>query len=459
MVGLLDFFTGGDPEQMAQIDPRYGVPRADVRDAAVNTLGNISALLLAAGQPITPAQRAQLIAQIGPAAGGGGTDLYNAAQRRLMTAQMEQRRGEVEETRRIGELLRNPERFRAETGLDPQQFAGMRAANVSQALRQIAIARGTPRPPITLRPGETAYDPRTNQPLFTAPAAPDSGREQRIQDIMRTFNVDRATALGIVDNIARSDTDPVTGQPRRLNLITGQSQDFTSTNPPSGPPAPTPPPATPPAPAPAPAPTPAPAPAAAAPRPPQTLYELARTPFTTGVAPAVAQAAQGLLGQVGANVVPPELTERRQAFGNAQGELIRSLAINPRFPVAAMERIRSEINIEPGLLVDPQTLQARMRSIDGSLRTRLANEERAANDVTLPVETRRNAATAANDIRNFLTVLGVPQTAPTGASRGGSGGGASSAAPPVPRGVNLPQNEWNRLWGAMTAEERALWQN
>lgn len=105
MVGLLDFFTGGDPEQMAQIDPRYGVPRSDVRDAAVNTLGNISALLLAAGQPITPAQRAQLIAQIGPAAAGAGTDLYNAAQRRLMTAQMQQRQAQQQSATEFANML------------------------------------------------------------------------------------------------------------------------------------------------------------------------------------------------------------------------------------------------------------------------------------------------------------------------------------------------------------------
>lgn len=146
MVGLLDFFTGGDPEQMAQIDPRYGVPRSDVQNAAINTLGNVSALLLAAGQPIMPAQRAQLLAQIGPAAAGGGTDLYNAAQRRLMTAQMEQRRAEMEDTRRIGELMRDPEAFRNATGFELQQFAGMRPGDVSQTLRQIAVARATQDP-------------------------------------------------------------------------------------------------------------------------------------------------------------------------------------------------------------------------------------------------------------------------------------------------------------------------
>jgi hypothetical protein len=141
MVGLLDFFTGGDPTEMAQIDPRYGVPKSDVRDAAVNTLANISATLLAAGQPIMPAQRAQIFSQLGQAASGFNTDLYNASQRRLMAAQMEARRAEGEELKQIQDLMKNPEAFKARTGYDLQQFGGMRAQDISQALRQIRIQR------------------------------------------------------------------------------------------------------------------------------------------------------------------------------------------------------------------------------------------------------------------------------------------------------------------------------
>ncbi len=146
MVGLMDFFTGGDPEQMAQIDPRFGVPRSDVRSAAVNALANISATLLAAGQPIAPAQRAQLLSQLGGAASGVNTDLYNASQRRLMGAQMEQRRSELEDTRRLGELMRDPTAFQQATGFPLTQFAGMRPNEVSQVLRQVRTQQLTQDP-------------------------------------------------------------------------------------------------------------------------------------------------------------------------------------------------------------------------------------------------------------------------------------------------------------------------
>ena len=336
----------------------------------------------------------------------------------------------------------------------PREFSPQNVQRMAEgAAGIIRQATAGDRPPVSVAAGSSLVDPRTGRVIFTAPErTQDPARDRRITDIMTTFGVDRATALGVVDGVLRFDADPVTGQPRVSNMFTNQSRPLNMIPAPAA--------AAPAAAAPAAA-----APAAAAPaaaeRPRQTLYEMAGTPFTTGAFPAGAAAAQSVLGQVGANVVSPEFTERRQAFGNAQGELIRSLAINPRFPVAEMERIRREINIEPGVLTDPQTLQARMRSIDSSLRTRLANEERAATDTSLPVETRRNAATAANDIRNFLNVLGAPQGgAPARPAAGGAQRpSAQDAAPPVPAGVSVQPAEWQRLWSVMTAEERALWRN
>jgi hypothetical protein len=93
--GIGDFFTGGgvysDPKA---INPTYGVPEGDVRQAAINQLGQMSALLLAAGQPMEGRDRAQLLSQIGGTGNQFNTNLYNAAQRRLMTAQMAEKQDE-----------------------------------------------------------------------------------------------------------------------------------------------------------------------------------------------------------------------------------------------------------------------------------------------------------------------------------------------------------------------------
>ncbi len=77
--GLLsDWMSGtgvyGSPNA---IDPSTGVPYADVRSAQLGALGNIGSLLIAAGQPMTGAQRAQLLGQIGPQLSGMQTDIYN----------------------------------------------------------------------------------------------------------------------------------------------------------------------------------------------------------------------------------------------------------------------------------------------------------------------------------------------------------------------------------------------
>jgi hypothetical protein len=94
--GFGDFLTGGgvyaDPKA---INPTYGVPEGDVRQAAINQLGQMSALLLAAGQPMEGSQRAQLLSQIGGTGNQFNTNLYNAAQRRLMTAQMAEKQDEA----------------------------------------------------------------------------------------------------------------------------------------------------------------------------------------------------------------------------------------------------------------------------------------------------------------------------------------------------------------------------
>jgi hypothetical protein len=81
--GAGDFFLNrgryADPNA---INAQFGVPEQDVRQAGINTLANVSALLLAAGQPMTGTQRAQLLAGIGPALGGMQGDILKSVQAR-----------------------------------------------------------------------------------------------------------------------------------------------------------------------------------------------------------------------------------------------------------------------------------------------------------------------------------------------------------------------------------------
>lgn len=94
---------GQDEETATEIDPRYGVPRADVRQAQAGLLGNLGATLLAAGQRISPAQRAQLLGQLGPQMGQFSTDIYNAAQRRYQQGMLEEAKRKQDLAERLAE--------------------------------------------------------------------------------------------------------------------------------------------------------------------------------------------------------------------------------------------------------------------------------------------------------------------------------------------------------------------
>lgn len=135
MAGLLDFIMGsGDYADPEKIDPRYGVPMSDVRQAALNSIGNMGAILMAAGQRMQPEQRAAYLAQLGQAGSGFNTDMYNAAQRRLMQAQYQTRMEEMQDDRRIREDLKDPESFQQKYGFNP---AGLGVSDVRQAIRTI----------------------------------------------------------------------------------------------------------------------------------------------------------------------------------------------------------------------------------------------------------------------------------------------------------------------------------
>ena len=102
-------------------------------------------------------------------------------------------------------------------------------------------------------------------------------------------------------------------------------------------------------------------------------------------------------------------TGAQQTFNTHTTALIRALSINPRFPVAEMERIQKEVNIKPSFLQGASTLKKKIRSLDGSLRLRLDQAERDFNDPNLDVKTRQAQGANASALKNFLAILGGNQ--------------------------------------------------
>jgi hypothetical protein len=146
--GIGDFFFGGgkyaDPNA---INPQYGVPEADVRQAGINTLANVSALLLAAGQPMSGQQRAQLLAGVGPALGGMQSDIFKSSQARLMTAQQREKTDELKEVQAINQRRQeDPAGLARAMGISEDLVKTMDARSLRDVAKQVSIKRATTSP-------------------------------------------------------------------------------------------------------------------------------------------------------------------------------------------------------------------------------------------------------------------------------------------------------------------------
>ena len=137
-----------------------------------------------------------------------------------------------------------------------------------------------------------------------------------------------------------------------------------------------------------------------------TLAAMARE--STGLLNSLKLAAQRVAGQAGMKISDaPEIANMRQQVDVAKRSLIRALALNPRYPVSEQEAVAKEINISPSAFNDPITMQAQLQAVDTALRERLDDEIMASNNKSLPKSTRQAARQSANDIQNFLDLLGA----------------------------------------------------
>jgi len=161
--GLL---SGANPDE----ETPFGVPASDVRMAQAGLLGNIGATLLAAGQRISPADRARLLAQIGPQTAQFSTDIYNAAQRRYQQGMLQeaQRKQALAEQQAAAEEDRRAAEAERKAG-EPARIAGA---------FDLATAMGTP----TYRATEYGEG---GAPTQWAEVAPASSPQQQLAVLLR----------------------------------------------------------------------------------------------------------------------------------------------------------------------------------------------------------------------------------------------------------------------------------
>jgi hypothetical protein len=133
---------GQTPDAMSMLSEQ------ERRRLMFSTLGQLGATLLAAGQKQMPAQRAQILGQLGNIGPNLETGIFRAQQARLMGAQMQEKMREMEQNKALSEWAKNPENL-GKIGMTPEQFnvlgvSGIRSILQAQASRdpiQVAAAQ------------------------------------------------------------------------------------------------------------------------------------------------------------------------------------------------------------------------------------------------------------------------------------------------------------------------------
>lgn len=194
-----------------------------------------------------------------------------------------------------------------------------------------------------------------------------------------------------------------------------------------------------------------------------TLWDVAERGNPTGLGSGIAETANRVLGQAGVEVGGDTVAQRRY-FSNALQDLIRALSMNSRFPVAEMERIRREVDLQPSVFSDEGTLKASMISLDATMQDRIDYYRWMANDPSQAEELRESFGSAATQMEWFRKRMGVPEgeQATPGQQSASSGGGLMDSAPgeqgggQMNRGQNTPAapSGWEDDWQYLTPEER-----
>ena len=111
----------------------------DYQRAAMQRMGQLGMLLMAAGQRLTPAQRATILAQAPQYMDGMQRDMMTAAQARLMNAQQQAAQDELGRTEALRSKLSDPVYLRS-IGLTPEQAQALGPAGIQKLLENQAMA-------------------------------------------------------------------------------------------------------------------------------------------------------------------------------------------------------------------------------------------------------------------------------------------------------------------------------
>ena len=146
----------------------------------------------------------------------------------------------------------------------------------------------------------------------------------------------------------------------------------------------------------------------------KTLYQMAddATGVYSGARTGLANTIGQIPGAIGEIAQAPVQVEAQQSFELFKRDLVRSLALNGKFPVAEQQRIESLV--PRGAMTSPESLKSSLRVLDQELARIEQDMAASVNDPTVPVKQRQEDMQTLRGVRQARERLGI--------EAGGSGG-------------------------------------
>ena len=106
--------------------------------------------------------------------------------------------------------------------------------------------------------------------------------------------------------------------------------------------------------------------------------------------------------------IDPKIEAARTFFNVTKRSLIQALTANPRYATTEMTKIEAEIDIEPSILDNPDSLGSRLVGIEDFLRIKIKDAKKDSVNDEFTLTARQHARDEVRDLGNFLKLAGVP---------------------------------------------------
>jgi len=141
-----------------------------------------------------------------------------------------------------------------------------------------------------------------------------------------------------------------------------------------------------------------------------TLWEISNRGDILGLDAKIRRITEGVAGAVGkegfASKQELESFNRLKLFKN---EIIRTLALNKRYPVKEMERILSDVDIQPGVFKSKKELQSSLKSLETKLNEEKSKLIEINKSPSIDNEEKRQNLRSIADLSYFIKQIGIPK--------------------------------------------------